>query len=105
VIITACYVFGGGLFVAGTMGFIAAFEPNLAQRIVATYFYVLGSVLYTVGAVLSFVRFQWILQIARQQRRSAELIQLQWRRHRTSGAYGSAAASPLLQSGNSPSED
>lgn len=94
VIITACYAFGGLLFVAGTMGFIAAFEPNLAQRIVATYFYVIGSVLYTIGAMLSFVRCQWILQIARQQRQSAALIQMRWRQYRSYSDHFSAADSP-----------
>lgn len=55
VIVTSSYMFGGVLFVAGTMGYIEAFEPNEKLRTCATSFYLIGCLFYCLGTFLSFV--------------------------------------------------
>jgi len=53
--VTTCYEFGGLLFVAGTMGYVEAFEPNRTMRWVATWFYFVGCMSYVAGSFLAFV--------------------------------------------------
>jgi hypothetical protein len=55
VIVTSSYMFGGLLFIAGTMGYVEAFEPNLELRWCATWFYLVGCLFYVTGSFLSFV--------------------------------------------------
>lgn len=53
--VTTCYEFGGLLFVAGTMGYVEAFEPNRTMKWVATWFYFIGCMSYVTGSFLAFV--------------------------------------------------
>lgn len=55
VIVTSSYMFGGLLFIAGTMGYVEAFEPNLKLRWCATWFYLVGCLFYVNGSGLSFI--------------------------------------------------
>jgi len=70
--VTTCYQFGGLLFVAGTMGYVDAFEPNKTMRWVATWMYMVGCFFYVVGTGLSFIRTVASAQVSweRKQARS-----------------------------------
>lgn len=54
--VTTCYQFGGLFFIAGTMGYVHSFEPNVAMRWFATWMYMVGCFCYVAGSFLSFVR-------------------------------------------------
>lgn len=54
--VTTCYQFGGLFFVAGTMGYVDAFKPNLAMQWCATWMYMVGCFFYVAGTGLSFIR-------------------------------------------------
>lgn len=54
--VTTCYQFGGLFFIAGTMGYVHAFEPNRNMRWFATWMYMVGCFCYVAGSFLSFVR-------------------------------------------------
>mmetsp|Transcript_70149 Transcript_70149/g.221522 ORF Transcript_70149/g.221522 Transcript_70149/m.221522 type:complete len:437 (-) Transcript_70149:277-1587(-) len=53
--VTTSYMFGGLFFIAGTMGYVHAFEPNLALRWCSTWFYLVGCFFYVIGSFLAFV--------------------------------------------------
>lgn len=53
--VTTSYMFGGLAFIAGTMGYVEAFEVNMTQRWCATWFYLVGCFFYVAGSGLSFV--------------------------------------------------
>mmetsp|Transcript_16437 Transcript_16437/g.35922 ORF Transcript_16437/g.35922 Transcript_16437/m.35922 type:complete len:464 (+) Transcript_16437:342-1733(+) len=53
--VTTCYQFGGLLFVAGTMGYVKAFEPNRTMVWVSTWLYMVGCIFYVLGSGLAFI--------------------------------------------------
>lgn len=53
--VTTSYMFGGLFFVAGTMGYVEAFEPNLTLKWCATWFYLVGCFFYVFGSFMSLV--------------------------------------------------
>lgn len=73
--VTTFYQFGGLLFVAGTMGYVHAFEPNETMTWVATWMYMIGCFLYVAGTGLSFIRTVASQQVSwerKQARRDAK---------------------------------
>lgn len=62
--VTTCYQFGGLFFIAGTMGYVDAFEPNYLLKLCATWLYMAGCCFYITGSGLSFVAV-----VARRQKR------------------------------------
>lgn len=75
--VTTFYMFGGLLFIAGTMGYVEAFEPNLVQKWVSTWFYLIGCLFYVAGSFGSFVS-----TVARQQVHWERLQAREWRKQR-----------------------
>jgi len=53
--VTTSYMFGGLFFVAGTMGYVEAFEPNVTLKWCATWFYLVGCFFYVFGSFMSLV--------------------------------------------------
>jgi len=93
--VTTFYQFGGLLFVAGTMGYVHAFEPNKTMTWVATWMYMIGCFFYVAGTGLSFIRTVASQQVSwerKQARRDAK---------RCSRHMAKAGNSPALRS-NSP---
>jgi len=104
--VTTCYQFGGLSFVAGTMGYVEAFEPNWTMKFSATWMYMVGCFFYVAGTGLSCMRTIASQQVSwerKQARRDA-------RRCRKEMALASlvgnaTVSSPRLQGAVAPLKD
>lgn len=53
--VTTSYMCGGLLFIAGTMGYVEAFEPNDNLKWCSTWLYMIGCGFYVTGSFMSFI--------------------------------------------------
>lgn len=91
--VTTCYQFGGLFFIAGTMGYVHAFEPNATMRWFATWMYMVGCFCYVAGSFLSFVRIVASRQV-KWERMSKRLRLRKDSRGRHKEIGGTASSAP-----------
>eukprot|EP00930_Biecheleria_cincta_P018736 TRINITY_DN1448_c0_g1_i1.p1 TRINITY_DN1448_c0_g1~~TRINITY_DN1448_c0_g1_i1.p1 ORF type:complete len:425 (+),score=85.46 TRINITY_DN1448_c0_g1_i1:54-1328(+) len=80
--VTTSYMCGGLLFIAGTMGYVEAFEPNDNLKWCSTWLYMIGCVFYVTGSFMSLVsivathQVHWERVQVQEQRKKRRLARM-----------------------------
>jgi len=102
-VITTCYEFGGFFFIAGTMAFVPGYDCRKSLQTLGAWMYLVGSLLYFFGSVLSLLKCVATFQVAKEHLHAAQMIQVMWRRKHDSDDLESQGSSKSLVSQRAPS--